>query len=113
MTKFESGYFDRENRRYIITNMTPTRPLVNHIWSEEFMMTLDHFGCGSSFGKVGNDDGMMIGARRFQQQPAQQRMVGIAQFHQLGGGRQIEQHLHHHVEHVMMYHVHHGSFHRR
>ena len=52
MTKFESGYFDRDNRKYIITNMTPTRPLVNYIWSEEFMMTLDHFGCGSSFGKV-------------------------------------------------------------
>ena len=52
MVKFESGYFDRENRKYIIDNMTPTRPLVNFIWSEEFMMTLDHFGCGSSFGKV-------------------------------------------------------------
>ena len=52
MVKFESGYFDRENRKYIINNMTPTRPLVNFIWSEEFMMTLDHFGCGSSFGKV-------------------------------------------------------------
>lgn len=52
MVKFESGYFDRENRKYIITNMTPTRPLINHIWNEKFMMTLDHFGCGDSFGKV-------------------------------------------------------------
>ena len=52
MLKFESGYFDRENRKYIITNMTPTRPLINHIWNEKFMMTLDHFGCGESFGKV-------------------------------------------------------------
>ena len=47
MIKFESGYFDRDNRKYMITNMTPTRPLVNHIWSEEFMMTPDHFGCGN------------------------------------------------------------------
>ena len=52
MVRFESGYFDRENRKYIIDNMTPTRWLVNYIWSEEFMMTLDHFGCGGSFGKV-------------------------------------------------------------
>ena len=52
MAQFEAGYFDRENRTFIITNMTPARPLVNYIWSEEFMMSLDHFGCGSSFGKV-------------------------------------------------------------
>ena len=53
MTEFESGYFDRENREYVITNMTPVRPLTNHIWSEDLMMTLDHFGCGSSFAKTG------------------------------------------------------------
>lgn len=53
MGKFPSGYFDRENREYVITDMTPVRPLINHIWSEELMMTLDHFGCGSSFAKTG------------------------------------------------------------
>ncbi len=52
MTQFESGYFDRENKKYIITNMTPVRPLVNYVWSEEFMAIFDHFGCGSSFAKV-------------------------------------------------------------
>lgn len=53
MAAFPSGYFDRENRQYVITNMTPERPLINHIWSEDLMMTLDHFGCGSSFAKTG------------------------------------------------------------
>ncbi len=53
MVTFESGHFDRENRKYIITNMTPTRPLANHIWSEDVMMWIDHFGCGASIAKVG------------------------------------------------------------
>ncbi len=52
MTTFRSGHFDRESRSYIITDMTPRRPLINHIWSEEMMMKLDHLGCGSSFGKT-------------------------------------------------------------
>ena len=53
---------------------------------------------GSSLRQIGHDDAVVIGAGGLDQQPPQQRMIGVAQLHQLGGGGQIEQALHQRVE---------------
>ena len=45
----------------------------------------------AGLGQVGDDDGVVVGARRFHQQPPQQRLVGIGQFDELGIGGQVEQ----------------------
>ena len=42
-------------------------------------------GFGRAFSQIGDDNGMMVGAGRLQQKPAQQRMVGVGQFQQLAG----------------------------
>ena len=50
-------------------------------------------GLRRGLGQIGHHDGVVVGAGGFQQQPAHQRMIGVGQLHQLGGGRQVEQRL--------------------
>lgn len=45
----ELGYFNNQNKEYIITEMRPRRPLKNFLWNEQFILILDHFGFGESF----------------------------------------------------------------
>ena len=45
--------------------------------------------CGG-LGDVGDDDRVVIGARRLDHQPAQKRLIGIGQLQQLGGRHQVE-----------------------
>lgn len=47
----KTGYF--HEKKYIIKDMEPVRPLVNYIWNEEFLIKLDHNASGFSFAKVG------------------------------------------------------------
>ena len=42
------GYFDNENREYVITNMHPIRPLKNYLWNEKVVSFYDQFGFGLS-----------------------------------------------------------------
>ena len=44
----ELGYFDTENREYVITNMHPRRPLKNYLWNEKVVAFYDQFGCGNA-----------------------------------------------------------------
>ena len=54
------GYFDRQKREFVITDMAPRRPLLNYIWNEEFLMCVDHTGQGKSFAKVGYNTRRMV-----------------------------------------------------
>ena len=47
-------------------------------------------GLRRGLGNVGDDDRVVIGARRLDHQPAQQRLVGVGQLQQLGGRHQVE-----------------------
>lgn len=40
------GYFDNENREYVITNMHPVRTLKNYLWNEKVVSFYDQFGFG-------------------------------------------------------------------
>lgn len=40
------GYFDNENKEYVITNMYPVRPLKNYLWNEKIVAWYDQFGSG-------------------------------------------------------------------
>ena len=42
----KNGYFDDENREYVITNMHPVRTLKNFLWNEKVVSTYDQFGFG-------------------------------------------------------------------
>ncbi len=43
------GYFDTENKEYVIENMYPKRPLINFLWSDIVACKCDQFGYGDSF----------------------------------------------------------------
>ena len=45
---------------------------------------------GGGFRQVGHNDGMVVGAGSFNEQAAQKRMVGVAEFQQLRGRGQVE-----------------------
>lgn len=53
--KINNGYFDDNKQEYVILNMFPRRKLVNYLWNEETVCSLDHFGCGFSWTKIGYD----------------------------------------------------------
>lgn len=42
----ETGYFDKEKREYVITNMHPVRPLKNYLWNQSVVANYDQFGFG-------------------------------------------------------------------
>ena len=42
------GYFDNEQREYVITNMHPKRPLLNYLWNDKVVAYYDQFGFGLS-----------------------------------------------------------------
>ena len=55
-------------------------------------------GLGGGLGEVGHDDAVVVGARRLNEQAAQQGVVGVAQLQQLCGGGQVEEGLHQRVQ---------------
>ena len=44
----KTGYFDDNNREYIIKNMFPKRPWINYLWNDEYISSLSQFGFGMS-----------------------------------------------------------------
>ncbi len=44
----EKGYFDSKNKEYVITDMYPSRPLQNFLWSETTYGNVDQFGNGEN-----------------------------------------------------------------
>ena len=55
-------------------------------------------GLGGGLGEVGHDDAVVVGARRLDQQAAQQGVVGIAQLQELSRGGQVEEGLRQRVQ---------------
>lgn len=49
LQKDDLGYFDVDNKEYVITNMYPKRPLINLLWNNTTLSQIDHFGCGKTF----------------------------------------------------------------
>ena len=49
----KNGYFDDENREFVITDMKPRRLWYNYLWNEEMICVCDQFGMGNSFGTYG------------------------------------------------------------
>lgn len=47
------GNFRDTDREYVIENMYPLRPLINYIWNEEYVLSVDHMGQGHGFASVG------------------------------------------------------------
>lgn len=42
-------------KTYVISDMRPTRPLINYLWNESTVLKTDHFGFGNSFTMVGTE----------------------------------------------------------
>lgn len=49
----KNGYFDKEKREFVITDMYPRRPLLNYLWNEETVVSCDQFGNGYAWRSVG------------------------------------------------------------
>lgn len=45
--------FDDTKNEYVIEDMFPRRPLVNYLWSDYVMQSVDQFGCGKSTACIG------------------------------------------------------------
>mgnify|MGYP002520579704 FL=1 len=52
MIKTAQGYFDIDNKEYVITDMKPVRTLKNYLWNEQIVAWYDQFGCGIANGKT-------------------------------------------------------------
>lgn len=52
MIKTNTGYFDKLNNEYVITNMKPIRPLKNFLFNEKMIGSYDQFGFGLSQGQT-------------------------------------------------------------
>lgn len=48
-----TGYFDNDNREYVITDIKPRRPLYNYLWNDRAVCQCDQFGNGFSWMSVG------------------------------------------------------------
>ena len=51
--KMKSGYFDNQKNEFVITDMFPTRPLLNYLWNEETVASCDQFGSGYAWRSIG------------------------------------------------------------
>lgn len=49
-----NGEFRDLAREYEIRNMYPIRPLINYMWNEEYVLSVDHMGQGHGFASIGN-----------------------------------------------------------
>ena len=47
------GYFDDENKEYVIKDMKPRRPWLNYLWNEKAVCQCDQFGNGFSWEAIG------------------------------------------------------------
>ena len=45
--------FDDTRNEYVIEDMFPRRPLINYLWSDYVMQSVDQFGCGKSLACIG------------------------------------------------------------
>ena len=48
-------HFDDKKREFIITDMFPRRPLVNYLWNENVVWSLDQFGNGKCLACIGSE----------------------------------------------------------
>lgn len=53
MIKLNGGYFDSQNKEYVITDMYPRRPLINYLWNEGAVCSADQFGNGFAWMSLG------------------------------------------------------------
>lgn len=47
-------FFDDKNNEYVIKDMYPRRPLINYLWNEDVVWSLNQFGCGKSLAGIGS-----------------------------------------------------------
>lgn len=46
MSKY--GHFSENGNRYIITNPQTSRPWMNYMWNNQYLMAVDQFGAGKT-----------------------------------------------------------------